>query len=481
MVHLVYMFLSNLLIIATILLVYQKMTQQALKIPTHLVTNFIFVIYMFLSRNIIADPVRIVLAFLLVYASLKIMHKQVSWLGLMMSFATIYIVWMITALLAIAVIGILGIHNELIFLKIGLAFPALAYVWLYKKNKLSEYLMFFNEQSVKISVYSVVFLILMLHSIFNVAGYILMTLSIEDTLILLNVWSVMLLSVVAIISLAIYSVSYLVKSNKERLLLDKSGIELKVELDKLISKHHKYRHVVPSLLMSYQGLICEITNIIGAHQSIQLQRVENYISLVKSLSNEISDEFFVDDVRIEVDYLAFLDEWLDLAGFVEHLIRIARDEGVYLAINNHATTWSDLTITKMDFIRLFGNIVDNAIKETKKLVASECKQVIIIFKDIDGCFSFEVIDTAAEFDLEILMKLGMRKNSTNGTGDGYFEILEILTRSKASLTVHESKNGSDFSKKIRVVFDNLSIFAINSNYRKAQLDAVLKYSNIKSF
>lgn len=130
-------------------------------------------------------------------------------------------------------------------------------------------------------------------------------------------------------------------------------------------------------------------------------------------------------------------------------------------------------------MRLFGNLIDNAIKETDKIKEVESKQIMILFKNVDGYFSFETIDNAKEFKIEILKRIGERKNSINGTGNGYSEIIEILEKSDASLIIDEWYDGSEFGKKISVVFDDMKLFIINSSYRYNELADALVASKLK--
>jgi len=130
-------------------------------------------------------------------------------------------------------------------------------------------------------------------------------------------------------------------------------------------------------------------------------------------------------------------------------------------------------------LRLFGNLIDNAIKETDKIKEVESKQIMILFKNVDGYFSFETIDNAKEFKIEILKRIGERKNSINGTGNGYSEIIEILEKSDASLIIDEWYDGSEFGKKISVVFDDMKLFIINSSYRYNELADALVASKLK--
>jgi len=227
-----------------------------------------------------------------------------------------------------------------------------------------------------------------------------------------------------------------------------------------------------------KGLSEELVHIVGAPRDKQVKRLENYISMINKLSTDIADEFYLDDLNDELEALKLANGWLDLELYLSKAIQDAQRKDILIKLENRATTWDDLeAVTRIDFLRLFSNLLDNAVKETNK-TEIKGKEVMVEFFDAnDLYFAFEVVDYAHAFSSEILSRLGERKNSTNGTGDGYAEIFDVLQKYDASFYLKEKQLTDELHlKRVGVVFNEMGTKSIESSYRRDVLAECLRDS-----
>jgi len=248
-------------------------------------------------------------------------------------FFTVYTLWIVAYLLASFTLRTVGMESKFILLIFELTFPTFIYSYLYIRFTLTPRVSLLKELKFRMLAYSVVFLVLILYSIITVIGIMFDRTGIENIVISFSILEIFISLLLALIFLIVYLVVCLI--NKKRIIEDEK-IELKELLDDLISKHHKYRHMVPTLLISHQRLIGKIQHINETDQATQLKEVKNYAEVIKRLSSKLNVEFATDDIKLEVDFLEIPDEWLDLTMLIECLIREAHDKGIYLAINNQA-------------------------------------------------------------------------------------------------------------------------------------------------
>jgi len=119
--------------------------------------------------------------------------------------------------------------------------------------------------------------------------------------------------------------------------------------------------------------------------------------------------------------------------------------------------------------RLIINNVSNAIKELIK-TEIRSKEVLVTFGlNKNSEYKICVFDNAHEFDLAVLANLGTRGNSTNGTGFGWEDTVELLVKHRASLEIMEFEPyGEEFTKRITITFNGRNEFTINS-YRREKI------------
>jgi len=249
--------------------------------------------------------------------------------------------------------------------------------------------------------------------------------------------------------------------------------KLEQDYGDVTSTHHSYRYIVPVLLNMQNKLISQLSNYVSFTTKERAVWIEAYTDEFKQLIAEVKVDMANDYNNTIVTSLRIPDDWESLSSLIHLLLNKSKEANVMISFYSFIRNWDDLNVPKVVFHRLLSNIADNAIKEAAKRFDGE---VVIDFKQAkDGCISFEISDNADEFDINILKNLGQRKSSTNGTGDGYAEILEDLEIHQASFYLEEWLDEKIKRKKIIITFDGDNNKFLYSHYREAYLTAELKH------
>lgn len=277
-------------------------------------------------------------------------------------------------------------------------------------------------------------------------------------------FSLILSFLLAIVAL-VFLILHLSKRRKERL----ETIEIKLALDKLARRHHKYKDVIPAVGASYfafHGLIEETKNILDQDKPSQIESLRRYLDTMEKISTELGEEFAIDGMEDAVRELSLPDDWYPLEIRLLQIAAQCKQHQIAFFLKNTAPValWNTLPTSQSEFIRLAGNLVGNAVKELGKM-KDKGNQVLVSFFEEAGVFVFEVSDTAHEFPIEILARLGQRGNSTSGTGHGYAEVFAFLDKSSASLEFKEERDEDFSGKGVRVIFDGQARRMIRTTYR----------------
>ena len=141
---------------------------------------------------------------------------------------------------------------------------------------------------------------------------------------------------------------------------------------------------------------------------------------------------------------------------------IEMDIFVYAAIDKKMRI---LGITNQELLRLFGDLIRNAMRAVIKAADTQRDILIMITYNSEGDLEFQIYDNGVPFPRSVLSHLGERGNKEAGTGNGLADMMEILNRVKASLeiTTMESKNDI-FTKKICICFDGKAIRNLHIYY-----------------
>jgi len=464
-------FISNALVITAAFLFYQKIIVMKLKLGTFCV-SILFASYMILSHGLINEPWRLVLGLVIVLLVVKHLERKILWGLVITSFLYSYLLLFIVNIATPFILVALTLNPEMnLAYLLLLSVEVSVYCFAYKKTELIEGLRTLEEKGTKGLLITIAVLVLTLYS--GLHGFMMFVDRISTRLHGVIFWFQIFILVIVIV-LTIYLARYVIKKQKEFHEFAAKNSELVVDLKGVTRLQHKYRHVVPALEKTSHRLIKRLEAYEASDDETQA-----LVKAVGRLSSEIATEFFEEDLKIEIQEMRLPIDLVDFGVVIEILLQKARKNKVRLFIDCTSVSWSKVPEPRTEFIRLIGNLIDNAIKETAKLGLEEADVVVTFSEDEDGDFIFVVRDDAKEFPLSILSRLGGRGVSTNGTGDGYSEIFNCLTKMEASFWIKEWKSTDKDMKKIIVVFNGLGSMHIESAYRQEELEIALADSVIE--
>ena len=430
--------------------------------------------YMTVSLGHIHEPFRILGGFIILLAIMLIINKSTRFtqhiflatftvsLSLAYSLKTISIFFV--AILA----GMFNIELGFLFHTTLLIIKIIVYFCAYKSLKLENGIPEFEEKGIKSGVWAIAAMTLILYS-----GIITFANIVDDKNHLMF-WPTFGFLLIAFVSLIVGITAFAkhlidIRLKKNELEQEKQKNQKVVaKLEKLEANLHKEKSKKSVVSMAYKGLLNEVPSLIGKNDSAQIKKINNYIQTINEFAPELTKEPSIDTKDIHIRTLKIPDRWTDLKLLLVNKMTLAEEKGISMLVNNEVENWDLIPISKKDFACLIGNLLDNAIKETAKKVSGH-KEVNLQLYDENNQFTIDVTDSAHEFKLDILKNLGVRGNSTNGTGHGYVEILEIIHQTGASLLIREWDLLFSSGKSIGIVFDGMGEISIESHYRREML------------
>lgn len=450
--------------------------------------------YRFLTAGMMSWIVRIPMSFIFLVVILSFLEKQKSWTALFVSYLVVTTLDWLAILLMGLTIGFFGLNENhfgvVLLFFLFLIFGTLIFKIHSNQEALESYGLLLESKVVRLMIFAVGFLLLIVSSLILLSG----TLDIASELIpSIIIMGSALIFTIAIIILVILTARHLFSERKKQQALEEENEQLRMEkliieeksnelldtlkslqlsFSQLESNHHAYKYLVPVLMGMQNKLTEELINFSDNTHEEKLAIINDYSNQIKVLGREVNFKFVDDYIKTEVASLNIPNEWIDLTVLLERIMLYAKEKKVQLSLFNYVESWGQF-VSNSSFIKLLSNIADNAIKESAKVDDVARGAVQLILHEKNGVISFEVRDSAPEFEIHILKNLGRRKNSTNGTGDGFSEIIAALEESSASLIIEEWKNNDRTGKSISVSFDGYGMKLINSHYRSQLLLAEL--------
>lgn len=130
---------------------------------------------------------------------------------------------------------------------------------------------------------------------------------------------------------------------------------------------------------------------------------------------------------------------------------IEMDVFVYAKIDKEMRA---LKISDQELLRLFGDLIRNAIRAIVKAADIQRDILVLITYNDEKELEFQFYDNGVPFPKNVLSHLGERRNEEAGTGNGLADMMETLDRVKASLAIEPlDQSGDIFTKKICIRFD----------------------------
>jgi len=470
-VDIVYRIVSNFLHSAFILILYGKIISGKVITPNCLVVISIsFAAYMTASHRYIPEPLRTTLGIILLGLLLWAWRKRPNWTGLVLAFLCGYVAWIISAFITATICSIIleTTEESIVETLISLITQFASYLAAYKLVRIKNGIPYINEIEIKIIVFSATGTLLSVwgihHLHFNRT---------REVNLPLFATGIAALAFVALGSGLL--IVYLTRRHREKLDLEKRQRMLEEENQSLEDLQQKYRTLVPVMGAFSGELLEQLAQGKVGDDVASTDQINSRISTLNQMAMEISEEFAIDRLDILTNSFQLPETWRPLQMVIQKSLAECYQKDIDTFIQNRTNQWEALSVSKTKFIRLVGNVLSNALKELDK-TESNNKQILIKFFDDDGAFVFEVLDTAHAFSIDILVKLGQRGNSTNGTGNGYAEIFAFLAESKASLVISEWVKSTCHVKTVSVVFDDKTQVVVKSAYRYDELKIALKGS-----
>jgi len=469
--ELIYSVTANFMLGIFILLFYHKIINAKATTPFFLLSApLIFAAYMLLTQQYVIEPFRIIVGTFILGTFIWRWKRSITWAALALALLLGYIVRVVALFLAAMIVVLLQLEVSVVYWLVHLLVEVIIYIAVYKAIKLKNGVPFIEDNEVKGIIFAITGIVLTfwggIHIVIN------RVYEINEPLFY-TAMVALILVVLALVSLIIH----LSKRHRERLqhlALQAKFEEIEKELDALASRHHKYKAVVPAVSTSYYKLIEEVKGILGKDREYQLESIRRFLDSTKKLAAEVGEEFAADNLEYTLEELELPEEWYPLESCIRQVMYQCKEKDIGIFIRNLASeaSWEQISGLQVEFIRLIGNLLRNAVTELGKTQGAG-KQVIISFLDQADRFVSEVRDTANVFPVEVLARLGERKNSTNGTGDGYAEIFEFLTESGATLEIAENQTSGTSYKIIRVIFDGRGRVVVRTGCRYALLKEAL--------
>ena len=442
--------------------------------------------YRFLTAGMLSWIVRIPVSFIFLSIILFFIEKKKSWITLFISYLVVTTLdWLAILLMGITA-GVLGLDDGsfgiVLLFFIFTIFGILIFKIRNNQETLESYGRLLESKLVRLMIFVVSILLLiiialiLLSGTLDIAGEFIPSLIIMGTSVILTVTIIILVTLTIRYLWSEKKKQKLLKEENEQLRLEKVVIEEKMaelmktlnsvqlSFSQLESNHHAYKYSVPVLMGMQNKLMEELAFFAENTHDEKLAIIKDYTNQIKVLGKEVNLDFVDDYIKTEISSLNIPSDWIELSVLLEKLMQHSKKQGILLTVFNYVKSW-DKFVSSTAFIRLLSNLADNAIKESAKIDEQIRGSVQIILKNDKDVLTFEVRDSASEFEIDILKNLGLRKNSTNGTGDGFSEIMSALEQTGASLLIEEWKNGERYGKTVSISFDGYGMKLINSHYR----------------
>ena len=369
-----------------------------------------------------------------------------------------YIIYFISIIVGFAIYKILQISNEYILLLENLVIFVFLFKILCKIKRLKRGIAFLkdikNNEYLGMLILNIAYVVFLAILIMNSADR-------KVFLMFIIIFSIIMFITIQK-SLQLYYKQKLqereVEEIKEELEnKDKEIKELEKENLKLNKKNHSIAHKQKSLEYELEQMVQNNQVADGNHVK---DRIEN---LSKEMQNET--------VSIELTKTGINE--------IDSMLKYMQSECVknkidfQLQINGNIHHMINTYIGKEDLEILIADLIKNAIIAINHSENIN-KSILVRLGLIDGAYSLYVYDSGIEFEIDILINLGIKPSTTHadngGTGMGWMNTFDTLKKYKASLIIDEyGKTVKDnFTKVIKIVFDNKNAYKIVS-YRKKDI------------
>lgn len=186
-----------------------------------------------------------------------------------------------------------------------------------------------------------------------------------------------------------------------------------------------------------------------------------------NLSQEASAEFRPELERLEKERRdQHLKEWqknypvpetgiILLDGLLRQFLKRAEKDQILFQIvlrEPPSLLISELGIGLDSLLRSIGDLLLNAFEAVNRKGVEENRLILLCMgKTVSGIYEIDLLDSGVPFTDRVWENLGLRGNTTGGTGNGMADLVETLQQWRASLTLHENPDNS-YTKKLTISF-----------------------------
>lgn len=381
-----------------------------------------------------------------------------------------YIIYIFSVVLAGAIIYLLKISESYSSITnfIFIAINELILITLLFKSKRFKngfYFMKGNNKSIKITAYSIMFCII------TIVIYDLIRLYINDDANAFIVSLTIIFATIIVIWLRIQITSQYRKNMRNRTIeIQKKEIDeqlrviedVKEENLRLAKAIHKYNNRLCALELGIKNTI---------EQNLKTEFAEELYCILKEnedLSKNFSEETTIKNKPLPLTNIIGIDNMFKYMQKEANRTNINFD----LKINESVNYLIENTISKEKFETLIGDHLKDAIIAVNSSDDSY-KSILVILGRIEDCYEFSVYDTGREFDINVLLKIGLEPitthKETGGSGIGFMTTFETLKECKASLIIEEyNPKTTNYTKSVTIRFDEKNEYRIRS-YRSDEI------------
>lgn len=171
-------------------------------------------------------------------------------------------------------------------------------------------------------------------------------------------------------------------------------------------------------------------------------------------------------------------------AIVDYMEKRASDSGIEYHYQYDKDIKEKLSayINETDAMHLLSDIIENAIIATTD---QDKKMICVHIGFIQDILFMDISDSGIAFDPETYQNFGILKSTTHadhgGSGIGLMDLGRLKKQYKFSLQIYEySPDSSDYTKKIRLLFDKKNHYLIQS-YRAKEISSIVTRNDLHIF
>lgn len=430
------------------------------------ILNISISIFCGIIKFYIDTSISIIVLFILLSFTFCLFSKNTigySMIAVLISLTINYILSFISLFFSFALLRTIKIQNDVISLLFILIFHFLFIHFFFKKRRFKNGLAFL--QPVNKSEY--LNLLILNISTTIMISFILISNN-DKTFFVTLLINMIILSIIMFITIQkTLTLYYKQKLMKQQIEETNKELENKDKIiEKLQAENINFSKISHSIAHRQKSLEYKLDKLISSKNSdTNLSSTEN----LKSEINKISEDYLssINNIKTIPDLqktgIPKIDDMLSYMQsecFKNKINFILNIKGNIYYMTNHYISVDKLEILLADFIK-------------NSIIAITCSKninrtILLVLGYVNSSYELCISDTGIEFEIDTLRNLGCTATTTHkdtgGTGYGFMNTFDTLREFKASLVIEEIglPNISNYTKSIKVIFDNKNEFIIRS-------------------